>query len=168
MTRILVISDTHYYRRRQKVDLSEIILDDDGKVAYDGIIHCGDLEESDFLEELNSYGISVFAVLGNNYDYFLERELPRRRIVEIDGYRIGVVHGNGNSGSAIENARREFMTDNVDLVLFGHSHVACIEKKGCISYMNPGSLSGSRSGPESYGIVNIKEGRLELNIVRID
>ena len=150
------------------MDLSEILLDNEGRVRFDGIIHCGDLQESEFLEELNSYGISVFAVLGNNYDYFLERELPRRRIIEIDGFRIGIVHGNGTSGRAMENAKREFMTDNVDLVLFGHSHVASIEKIGCISYMNPGSLSGSRSGPESYGIVTTEEGRLKLNIVRID
>ena len=155
MTRLLVFSDTHYPSRRIPGKFYDLILDDGGRCLYDGIIHCGDIQEIEFYEELLGFDIPVYAVLGNNYDFMLEQQIPRRRILFIEDVRIGIVHGNGSFAKAIDNARREFSSEEVDLVCFGHSHVSTIEKIGVRDYFNPGSLTCSRSGFNSYGILEI-------------
>lgn len=158
MTRLLVISDTHYPSRKISGKFYELIFDAGGRSLYDGIIHCGDIQEIDFYEDLLSFDIPVYAVLGNNYDFMLERQLPKRRILFFEDVSVGVVHGNGSYAKAVANARKEFSGDEVDLVCFGHSHVASVENIAGRDFFNPGSMTSSRSGFNSYGILEI-EGR---------
>ena len=167
MTRILVISDTHYPNKRIPGKFYDLLFDEVGSCIYDGIIHCGDIQEIEFYEELLGVDIPVYAVLGNNYDFMLERQLPRRRILLIEDVRIGIVHGNGSFAKAIDNARREFSGEEVDLVCFGHSHVSTIEKIGEREYFNPGSLTSSRSGSNSYGVLEVDGGIIKMHIEKL-
>lgn len=123
----------------------------------DLVVHCGDLQESEFLEELHLAGKPVRAVLGNNYDAELERLLPRRLVFQVEGRSIGVVHGDRHPGRARESAELEFAGDLVDVVLFGHSHVPCLEEVRGRLFLNPGSLTCSRKGGRSYAVLEVGE-----------
>ena len=162
MARILVISDTHYPNRLIPDAFYGLIED------CDLLVHCGDFQDSDFYDELLLLGKPLHAVLGNNDDFLLERQLPRRLAFTAGGVRIGVVHGSGPSRKALENARREFAGEGLDIVLFGHSHVPTIQQEGGRLYLNPGSLTCSRSGGESYGILEVKDGGCQASIRRLE
>ncbi|MDD2370519.1 MAG: YfcE family phosphodiesterase [Firmicutes bacterium] len=155
MLKILVISDTHFPHKKIPGNFYDILTDNLGNIIYDGIIHCGDIQEIDFYEELLSLNIPIYAVLGNNYDFSLQRILPLRRIIFLEDITIGIVHGNGSSAKTILNAQKEFSGEKVDIVCFGHSHIASIEKKREKIYFNPGSLTSSRSTSNSYGVIEI-------------
>lgn len=167
MVRLLVISDTHYPSRKIPGKFYELVLNDQGVRLYDGIIHCGDFQEIDFYEDLIGLGLPVYAVLGNNYDFMLERQLPRRRLLSFENVNIGLVHGNGPSSKAIDNARKEFSGESIDLVCYGHSHIADIENIGEVLFFNPGSLTSSRKGLNTYGIIEIDGDNIRLKIETI-
>lgn len=167
MVRLLVISDTHYPAKKVPGKFYELFLADHACATYDGIIHCGDIQEIDFYEDLNRLELPVYAVLGNNYDFMLERQLPRRRILSFENVNIGLVHGNGPSSKAVDNARKEFIGEAIDLVCYGHSHIANIENIGGVLFFNPGSLTSSRKGLNTYGIIEIDGDNIRLEIETI-
>lgn len=164
MVRLLVISDTHYPSKKVPGKFYELFSTDHVSASYDGIIHCGDIQEIDFYEDLIRVGLPVYAVLGNNYDFMLERQLPRRRILSFENVNIGLVHGNGQSSKAVDNARKEFSGESIDLVCYGHSHIANIENIGGVLFFNPGSLTSSRRGLNTYGIIEIDGDNIRINI----
>lgn len=168
MTRLLVISDTHCPIRKISGKFYEQLIDSAGNFTYDGLIHCGDIQEIEFYEELVNIGIPVYAVLGNNYDFILERNLPKRRILYFENISIGIVHGNGSSSKAIDNARKEFIGEKVDLVCYGHSHIANIENIGERIFFNPGSLTSARNNRNSYGIIEIEGNKIKLKYETLD
>ena len=167
MIRLLVISDTHYPSKKIPGKFYELFIDGQGGRSFDGIIHCGDFQEIDFYEDLLGLGLPVYAVLGNNYDFMLERQLPRRRLLSFEDVNIGLVHGNGPSNKAIDNARKEFNGESIDLVCYGHSHIANIENIGGVLFFNPGSLTSSRKGLNTYGIIEIDGDAVRLVIETI-
>jgi putative phosphoesterase len=61
-----------------------------------------------------------------------------------------------------------FKDDKMDLVIFGHSHLALCEQIGSTLYFNPGSLNVViKAKFPSYGLISIEEGRIKAEIVRI-
>lgn len=167
MVRLLVISDTHYPARKIPGKFFELLMDDEGCLNYDGLIHCGDIQQIEFYEELIRIGIPVYAVLGNNYDFMLERQLPKRRVLYFENVKIGIVHGNGAYSRAIDNARKEFIGESLNLVCYGHSHIANINNIGEVEFFNPGSLTSSRNGINTYGIIEINGSNIKLKIETI-
>lgn len=164
MVRLLVISDTHCPARKIPGKLFELLMNDEGSFNYDGLIHCGDIQEIECYEDLIRIGIPIYAVLGNNYDFMLERQLPKRRILFFENVRIGIVHGNGASSRAIDNARKEFIGESLDLVCYGHSHIAHLENIGDLKFFNPGSLTHSRNGINTYGVIEINDSNIQLKL----
>src|SRR4051812_50226029 len=66
--------------------------------AADLIVHAGDLVSVSFLDELRALGPPVEAVYGNIDEPALRELLPKERIVEAGGERIGLVHNPGARG----------------------------------------------------------------------
>lgn len=164
MLRLLVISDTHYPLRKISGEFYSLLLDAEGQTRFNGIIHCGDIQEIDFYEDLLTYEIPLYAVLGNNYDFLLERKIPFRRVINLTGLNIGIVHGHGSFFPAIENAKKEFCKDKVDIVCYGHSHIASIDTIGEKLFINPGSLTSGRNGKNTYAIIEIDGSKKKTSI----
>ena len=139
MKRILVLSDTHY--RKDRTD-DEIIALLEG---YDHIIHAGDFINENILDELEVTG-RFTGVSGNNDPWSIHQRLGTRKILEIERSRIGICHGDGFWMNAFENAKRKFTADEVDIVIFGHSHYPVVKKENGVIYINPGSVSLPRGG----------------------
>ena len=85
---IAVISDTHQPRGTRMLPVRCVDL----LRGADLILHGGDFVSVEFLDELRALGPPVEAVSGNMDEPALKESLPKQRVVEIEGARIGMVH----------------------------------------------------------------------------
>lgn len=152
--KIGVISDTHIPERAQ--DIPKEVMKNFKQV--DMIIHAGDLVDLAVLEKLKSVCSNVKAVRGNMDASEAKEMLPEKEIIKIGSYKIGVMHGYGPPNNLIELVANSFKNENVNIIIFGHSHSAFNEKRGGILYFNPGSPTDKIFSPyNSYGIIEIND-----------
>ena len=158
MVRILAISDTHLMRIRP--GLPDNLIQEVSNC--DLVIHAGDFTSDTVYDELKHL-TDILAVTGNMDGYSLRAILPARRQFNIGGINIGIVHGYGSSQQALNGSRNAFK--EVDLIVFGHSHMPFNETVGAVRMFNPGSPTNPRGiFPPSYGIIEINEGRMSTKI----
>ena len=127
--RITVLSDTHMPRKAKELPAS--LLED---IRHsDLILHAGDWSNWELYEQLSQYA-TVEGVAGNVDDERIIERLGYKKLVEIEGKRIGMVHGHGQGGTTPSRARKAFADTEVDCILFGHSHIPFKEHvQGCCS-----------------------------------
>lgn len=146
-----VLSDTHIPLRAKK--LPHEVLQAFKKV--DHIIHAGDIISYEVLDVLESLA-PVTAVSGNVDPEQLQDVLGDKKIITLNGYRIGVTHGHGKSGRTLERAIKCFENDLVDCIIFGHSHIPYCEVRSQILLFNPGSPTDKRRNQFfSFGILEL-------------
>lgn len=129
--KIGVIADTHIPIRANAIPekVFEIFKD------VDLILHAGDLVELSVIDELKKIA-PVVAVRGN-MDKF-EVELADRMVIKINNkFKIGLTHGYGGPESLIDVVKAEF--NDVNCIIFGHSHHPINEVKDDVLLFNPGS-----------------------------
>ena len=161
--KIGVIADTHIPDRAK--DIPQQILEAFKRV--DMVIHAGDLVDMEVLDKLKAVCKNVRAVWGNMDPYEVKKELPEKEIIEIANHRIGIIHGYGLPSKLIDLVTEIFKKDNVDLIIFGHSHSAINEKRGNIIYFNPGSATDKVfSLHNSYGIIEVND-KIEAKVIKI-
>ncbi len=141
--RIGVLSDTHV---SSFAEIPERILATLAEV--DLIVHTGDFVAKGVLDGLKRLG-EVKAVRGNMDSEELKRILPEKELLEVEGQRIGVIHGWG-APFGIED-RVGGMFEDVDIIIFGHSHEAKNEVKNGVLFFNPGRAR------DSFGVLTIGE-----------
>lgn len=148
-----VISDTHIPLRAKQLPAALF-------KALDGVdllLHAGDLTEEAVIDELQSLA-SVEAVAGNMDPFPLAARLGRKKVLNLSGYRIGLIHGDLGSDrqKTPQRAYEAFSNDNVDCVVFGHTHQPyCREESGVLLF-NPGSPTDRRREPRhSCGLLTI-------------
>src|SRR5262245_65055002 len=83
--------------------------------ASDLILHGGDFSTVSVLEELSELA-PVVGVLGNNDEPVLAELLPERRVVEVEGVRIGMVHDGGRRSG--RSARLVRLFPDCDAVVY--------------------------------------------------
>lgn len=148
--KIGVLADTHI---RQGRSLPSFVWDSFADVEM--ILHAGDLLIESVLEELSLLA-PVVAVRGNG-DWLLSN-LPDKTITAIGKINIGITHGYLSKGkNTPERAYNTFRGDQVDLIIFGHSHVPYKSVHNGITLFNPGSPTDRRGQPYySLGILTIE------------
>jgi len=157
---IAVLSDTHLPARGPSLPPGLV----ERLNGVDRILHAGDLTSMELLAILRRMA-PVSAVHGNVDDPDVKLLLPRTRIVEAGGFRIGLVHGDGAGGTTLERARRSFR--EVDCVVFGHSHSPHLQWVDGILMLNPGSPTDPRREPRgSFALLRVGS-RLEGEIIYI-
>jgi predicted phosphodiesterase len=105
----------------------------------------------------------VVAVRGNN-DVTLD-DLPDERIVDVDGWRIALVHDSGPATGRAARLHRRF--PDAHAVVFGHSHIpwSAIGVDGQ-RLCNPGSAVQRRRQPErTLGWLRAGTGVLDWSVV---
>jgi len=140
---VLVLSDTHMPARARElpVPVKEAV------AKADLILHAGDLASEAVLADLENHA-PVVAVYGNVDVDELRKRLPRRVIVPIRQYRIGLIHGDGSWSSTMARAAAAFANESVDCVVFGHSHQPICERRLGVLFLNPGSPTDKRRQPK--------------------
>ena len=136
--------------------------------SVDLIIHAGDFCDIRTLKLLRKLA-STKAVQGNMDEWEIKKELPLKEIIVCGNVKIGVTHGHiGDTREALKNAMSSFKNDKMDVVIFGHSHLALCEQVGATLYFNPGSLNAAiKAQAPSYGLISIEKGKIKAEIVRI-
>ena len=129
------------------------------------ILHCGDHTEPltiDLFEAIAPFD----AVAGNNDGRELQKRFGDRKILTVGNARIGMIHGHyGRGRNAQENALASFTDEEVDIILFGHSHRPVTGKHGRILYANPGSPTDKRMNPlYSYAILTIDDAEARIDL----
>lgn len=133
----------------------------------DMIVHAGDLVDLSVIDTLKSTCKEVIAVAGNMDSQKVKAKLPEKEILKIGKYKIGVMHGCGHPNTLIDLAGKMFKNDNVNIIIFGHSHIAINEKRGDILYFNPGSPTDTVFAAfKSYGIIEIND-TIEGKIIKL-
>jgi putative phosphoesterase len=162
VTRIGVVSDTHLPRFGRTLPPALERGLREARVAR--ILHLGDLTE--LLAVPLFEAIAPFeAVAGNNDGEEIVARFGRKKIVLVEAVRIGMVHGDGTRGTTMRRALEAFRDEEVDVVLFGHSHKPSVGREGSILVANPGSPTDKRTNPRySYAILTVEgaEARVEL------
>ncbi|XRO74763.1 metallophosphoesterase [Methanocaldococcus sp. 28A] len=154
-----VISDTHLYDRA--FELPKTVFDEFSNV--DLIIHCGDVTDEEILNILKDLA-RVVAVKGN-MDYL---DLPKREILDINGIKIGVIHGDvvypRGDRLKLKLLGKEM---GVNVLISGHTHTPFIDDCGDIILLNPGSPTVPRCPLKSIMKLNIED-KLEAKLIPID
>lgn len=149
--RIGVISDTHIPRKRKRIP--DTVLQ--GIKGASLIIHAGDINEISIIRSLEKIA-PVEAVAGNTDDVYVRKRLGIRKIISVEGKRIGIIHGDGKKGRTIDRVIEAFADEDVNCVVFGHSHIPVNRVINEVLYFNPGSPTDKRRQQYfSYGILEI-------------
>lgn len=123
--------------------------------GVDAVLHAGDMVDLAVVDVLEKFG-PVYAVAGNMDRADVREVFPEERIVELGGFRIGMVHGWGSPHGLVKNIRSKF--EDVDCIVFGHTHRAFNEKVDGILMFNPGSALDRRFAPmRSIGILSLED-----------
>ncbi len=150
--RIVVISDTHL---RTLSEMPTPILTALAKV--DLIVHAGDFTERAVLEGLRTLG-KVKAVSGNMDSSELKEMLPRKELFVVNGRTIGLTHGSGAPWGIVGRIRDMF--EEVDIIIYGHSHQATNQLLRGSRLFNPGQAR------DSFGLLEIDD-EIKAEIVTV-
>jgi len=155
----LVLSDTHGDSYTVKKTIEKY-----PQIA--GVIHLGDYYRDAQNIKLHYHELDVIMVPGN-CDFIYD--IPSDKILEIEGKRILLTHGHSyNVKSGIELLERKAIKENIDLVLFGHTHCPLHEYRSNITFVNPGSISYPRGfHTPTYGLLEISKKGIETRILEV-
>ncbi len=154
MLKLGIISDTHWNTQAQANAGAQRLLS--GVFAdVDAIIHAGDMVCPDL--DMVFAPHDFYAVRGN-MDAPSD-SVPFKRILNFAGVNIGVVHGWG-AGTEIEtNALSEFDAQDIDILIYGHSHYPNCKMEHGLLRFNPGSAAQRRWAPyHSVGLLYLSAG----------
>ncbi|MBW1741585.1 MAG: metallophosphoesterase family protein [Deltaproteobacteria bacterium] len=158
--KIGVISDTHL--RKPTPELYQLQHTVFADVSM--ILHAGDLTELEVLEAFS--GKEVVAVSGNMDARIVMNQLPSKKVIEIQGFRIGLTHGWGNPFGMPKKLVGAF--DKVDAIVYGHTHRPDNKIREGILFFNPGAFFGGFpfARKRSVGILTLGE-RISGQIINL-
>ncbi len=138
----------------------------------DLILHAGDIYLPVVLDELETMA-PVLAARGNGDEEFPEdRRLKDAHVLDIAGFRLGLTHGilypEIEPYSLDKTMEREF-GGPVDIIVFGDTHVALVERYKGVLLVNPGSptVPNGLFKLGTVGLLEIAEGRVEAHIIQL-
>ena len=156
-----LISDTHIPDRAKILPTKVLEAFSDVEL----ILHAGDLTSPKVLEELEKIA-PVMAVQGN-MDRANGIDLPKAKIVETEGLRIGLIHGEvyprADSDQLVYLAKEL----DADILVSGHSHQPKIEQKDGVLLLNPGSPIVPRLADRTVMLLEIRNKEVDVEIIKI-
>ena len=153
--RLGVISDTHGRLR------PEVFTHFDG---VDRILHAGDIGDPDILVELAAIA-PVTAVSGNVDGGAFAADVPEVARLEVEGRRVVVVHGHRLGSPTPELLRRAH--PEVDIVVFGHTHVPTVRWIDDRLFLNPGAAGAARFRLKPSIALLRLEDRVHVEVIEI-
>jgi len=157
--KIGVVSDTHL--REPHPEFKRIIEFHFRDVEK--IFHAGDFVDRSIAEYLSNLK-ELIAVCGNMDSQDIRKAFPQKRIVEIEKFRIGLIHGGGPPFGIESRVRGQF--DEVDIIVYGHTHTPANHQIKNIYLFNPGSATRSFINQATLGILHVGE-KIEGEIIKI-
>ena len=147
--RVGVISDTHGLLRTEVLEMLN---------TCDYIIHGGDINDESILEKLQTIA-PLFVVKGNNDKGKWSKKLPEELYFTIGKINFYMIHDKKTVSKDLEN---------INIVIFGHSHKYFCEKIGQVLWLNPGSCGKRRFDlPINMAIIIIEEENYKIEKIDI-
>ncbi len=147
-----LVSDTHGLVRPEIFPALEDV---------DLILHAGDVGGQSVLVELSAIA-PVRAVFGNT-DAPGEPGLDARLWLDLEGHSIHVTHGHELGAPTPERLLARY---TADILVFGHTHKALIERSGARLVINPGAAGPRRFNVKpSVARMAIDAGRIDVEIL---
>ena len=160
--RIVVISDTHIPVTAQR--LPKKVIEELKKAQL--CLHAGDVIESRVIDEIKTY-TEFKGVRGNMDSKEIRQTLPERLVVKVEDVTIGMTHGTGSPFDVISRVKNAFDKD-VDIYIFGHTHIPYDKVHKGKVFFNPGSPTDKFfAKTNTYGILEIKGKNIKRKIVTI-
>jgi len=151
--KIGILSDTHLSKPTE--ELTQIVQSVFSDV--DLILHAGDLVELDILTAVGDK--EVIAVHGNMDSPECKRALPEWRILDLGGFRVGLIHGFGAPLGIEKRLLSRFAGEPLNVLVFGHTHHPTNRVADGILLFNPGAFAGSWTtlGKRSVGLLMLED-----------
>ena len=128
------VSDTHGYLHPR---LPELL------ASVDYILHAGDVGKGEIVEQLERIA-QVTAVRGNVDRDGPASMYPDEVTLELGGRRIFLTHEVKVPKAEGVTAMATYTGAGVDVVVFGHSHIALQARRGEVLFFNPGAAGKRR------------------------
>jgi putative phosphoesterase len=147
--KIGVISDTHL---DSPTPLLKIVADKYFKYV-DMVFHAGDIHAPEVLEAFK--GKKCYVVAGNRDQTNIKEKFPATELIEVKGFRLGLTHGWGFPFGLEKRAASLF--EDIDCLVFGHSHWPVNHYRDGILFFNPGAFTGGIFSlwRKTVGILNV-------------
>lgn len=159
MKRLGVISDTHLMSPDATLEriVREFFFD------VDVILHLGDYVDYSVAAYLMEHK-EFIGVSGNMDPPEIRNAFPFKKVLELEKFRIGIIHGWGAPFGMEGKIRKEF--SDVHAVLYGHTHKAVNHRKNGVLFFNPGSPTRSFIGKPTVGILSVRN-TIQADIIHI-
>ncbi len=156
-----VLSDTHIPERADKIPetVFEIFKD------VDMILHAGDLVSLDVMDQLKKLAPTI--CVQGNMDRYYGLKLPKRDIITVEKFRIGLDHGEVYPRGDTQQLKYIALEMDVDALITGHTHWAFINKVDKILLLNPGSPTVPRMSDPTVMVLEIENNTIDSKIVKI-
>lgn len=163
--RIGILSDTHLpYLTKQFISLVQKHFSD-----CQLIVHAGDFTSPELYYYLNEISSgNLIAVCGNMDPPELRKLLPEKRVFQVSGLKIGLIHGWGSPYDLEERIDRVFSTEQLDCIIYGHSHNGANRIRDNVLFFNPGSPTDRyHAKVNSIGYLLILHDKIKGDIVPV-
>ena len=129
-----VVSDTHGYLDPRVLKLLE---------GVDHILHAGDIGDASIIEDLACIA-PVTTVRGNNDKTGQSSLFPEEVTVELGGRTVYLTHQVKVPKEPEDPANKRYTDAGIDVVVYGHSHIAFQKTLGPVLFFNPGAAGKRR------------------------
>lgn len=156
-----VFSDSHVYDLTALPKKALELLE-----GMDLIVHAGDFTGKGLVDKLRKLG-DFKGVYGNMDPNNVRRELPEKVTLELNAFNIGITHpSEGGSPFGLEK-RIKTKFEQVDAIIYGHTHLPKNEVINGIVYFNPGSITGKfPARHKTFGILKIDK-KIKGKIIKL-
>jgi putative phosphoesterase len=170
MTRIGLISDTHIPDNAKELpeQVKQVFRD------VDLILHAGDIYITSVLDELECLAPVLAAEGdGDGADVISDKRVKGKHVLTIDGATIWLMHSKPSSWPSVSEENSHLASLRYDkppnILVFGHTHDATIERKGDVLLVNPGSPTFPQYRYElgTVALLTINSGKAEARIVQL-
>ncbi|MHA1987984.1 MAG: metallophosphoesterase family protein [Promethearchaeota archaeon] len=166
--KITILGDTHLnsFEELSKEILKEL-------QESDWVIHVGDYTSPEIVSGLIDLKGERFRGVYGNADPIDVRNMTKSKdIIEILGKKIGITHPafGGSDENLEDKVLNEFANEDLDIIIFGHSHDSRITTKNNVLMINPGKgyLETNYFGPPTtIAILTINNDKFQGEIKEI-
>ncbi|NSW53573.1 MAG: metallophosphoesterase family protein [Anaerolineae bacterium] len=181
--KIGVLADTHVKDRVLQLHPQVIPLFK--AQAVNLILHAGDVSTPGVIDQLAA--VAPVHVVQGNADLLLGCHFPHQVLLEIEGVRIAMMHGQGSllsyvrdrtisllagptSFAYFEERVQRLSPQEADVIVFGHIHAALNRRQNGRLLFNPGSASLPiyKNRQPSIGILTVQDGQASGELLYLD
>lgn len=150
-----IISDTHSYMDPRAISFLQ---------GVDHILHAGDIGSIDIIQELRNIA-PVTLVRGNVDRGGPTSQFPVEDTLELEGYRIFLTHELKPPKSDADPSLVLYQKAGIQIVVYGHSHIAYQRRWSNILFFNPGAAGKRRfKVVPSIGFITLSESDIRASI----